>query len=153
MKKIIIYVCISLFCTLSLSSQNKKGGRNKIKALKISYLTEQLKLSSAEAQKFWPVYNIHDKKKHLLRGKLRSEMKKAIIENDVINAVSENDAERLILLKLRTEKEIYEVHENFIAKIKNILSYKKIIQLELAEMEFGRKLINKYRNKKRKLKN
>ncbi|PKV65074.1 hypothetical protein ATE90_1484 [Polaribacter sp. Hel1_33_96] len=148
MKNIIIFICISLFCILSLSAQIRKGSRDKIKMLKISYLTDRLKLTPDEAQKFWPVYNIHDKKKHELKVKLRSEIKKAIKENENINAVSENDAERLISLKLSTEKKIYELHENFITKIKKILSYKKIIQLELAEMEFGRKLLNRYRHKK-----
>jgi len=148
MKNIITFICISLFCILSLSAQIRKGSRDKIKMLKISYLTDRLKLTPDEAQKFWPVYNIHDKKKHELKFKLRSEIKKAIKENENINAVSENDAERLISLKLTTEKKIYELHENFIIKIKKILSYKKIIQLELAEMEFGRKLLNRYRHKK-----
>ena len=148
MKNIIIFICISLFCILSLSAQIRKGSRDKIKMLKISYLIDRLKLTPDEAQKFWPVYNIHDKKKHELKVKLRSEIKKAIKENENINAVSENDAERLISLKLSTEKKIYELHENFITKIKKILSYKKIIQLELAEMEFGRKLLNRYRHKK-----
>lgn len=148
MKNIITFICISLFCILSLSAQIRKGSRDKIKMLKISYLTDRLKLTPDEAQKFWPVYNIHDKKKHELKVKLRSEIKKAIKQNENINAVSENDAERLISLKLTTEKKIYELHENFITKIKKILSYKKIIQLELAEMEFGRKLLNRYRHKK-----
>ena len=118
MKNIIIFICISLFCILSLSAQIRKGSRDKIKMLKISYLTDRLKLTPDEAQKFWPVYNIHDKKKHELKVKLRSEIKKAIKENENINAVSENDAERLISLKLSTEKKIYELHENFITKIK-----------------------------------
>ena len=149
MKKIITFIYICLFCILSLSSQNRKGSRDKIKALKISFLTEQLKLTSDEAQKFWPIYNIYEKKQHSLRGKLRLEIKKAIKENGAINAISENDAEKLISLKLNTDKKIYEVHKDFIAKIKKIISYKKIIQLELAEMEFGRKLMNRYRHKKR----
>ena len=148
MKNIITFICISLFCILSLSAQIRKGSRDKIKMLKISYLTDRLKLTPDEAQKFWPIYNIQDKKKHELKVKLRSEIKKAIKQNENINAVSENDAERLISLKLTTEKKIYELHENFITKIKKILSYKKIIQLELAEMEFGRKLLNRYRHKK-----
>ena len=150
MRKIITLVWISLFFTLSLSAQERKVNRGKIKALKISYLTEQLNLTPSEAEKFWPIYNIYNKKQRSLRSKIRSEIKKATIKNGVLNAVSEEDAIRLVSLKLSIEKKIYEAHEKFIDKLKNIISYKKIIQLEIAEMEFGRKLMKRYRSKKGK---
>lgn len=148
MRKIITLVWISLFFTLSLSAQERKVNRGKIKALKISYLTEQLNLTPSEAEKFWPIYNIHNKKQRSLRSKIRSEIERAKIENRVLNAVSEEEALRLVSLKLSTEKKIYEAHEKFIDKLKNIISYKKIIQLEIAEMEFGRKLMKRYKSKK-----
>ena len=150
MKKLITFVWISLFCILSLSAQERKANRDKIKALKIAYLTEQLNLTPSEAEKFWPIYNIHDKKKRFFRNKIRSEIEKVTKENGVLNAVSEEDAERLVSLKLSTEKKIYKAHENFIDELKNIISYKKIIKLEIAEMEFGRKLMKRYRSKKGK---
>jgi hypothetical protein len=153
MKKIITLLYISFFCMLSLSSQNRKGSREKIKMLKIAYLTEKLSLNPNEAEKFWPIYNVYNKKQYLLKGKLRSEIKKAIKENGDVESISENEAERLTSLKLITDKKIYEAHTDFINKIKKTISYKKIIQLELAEMEFGRKLMNRYKRKNVNLKN
>ena len=153
MKKIITFICISLFCIFSLSSQSKRGSKEKIKTLKIAYLTEKLSLTTNEAEKFWPIYNIHYKKEYLLKSKLRSEIKKAIVENEDIKSISENEAERLISLKLTTDKEIYEARTDFINKMKKIISYKKIIQLEIAEKEFSRKLMDRYRGKNRNSKN
>ena len=69
MKNIITFICISLFCILSLSAQIRKGSRDKIKMLKISYLTDRLKLTPDEAQKFWPIYNANDEKQFELRHK------------------------------------------------------------------------------------
>ena len=43
--------------------------------------------------------------------------------------------------------------QEFIKKIKEVISYKKIIQLQIAEMEFGRKLVSRYRHKKGSSKN
>ena len=146
MKKLISFICISLFCTLTLFAQERKGSVEKIKALKIAYLTEQLNLTSNEAEKFWPIYNAYYKENHLLRNKLRTEIK----EKESLATFSENDAEKLVLLKLTTDKKIYESQKKFIYKIKKIISYKKIIQLQLAEREFGRKLMRKYKHKKRK---
>ena len=37
--------------------------REKFRSIKIAYFTEELELTSEEAEKFWPVYNEYDKKK------------------------------------------------------------------------------------------
>ena len=48
---------------------------------------------------------------------------------------------------------MYESKKTFIKNIKEVISYKKILQLQVAEMEFGRKLMSKYRHKKGNSKN
>lgn len=146
MKKIITFISICLFCTLTLSAQEKKTSREKIKALKVSYITEQLALTSNEAEKFWPIYNAYNKEQYTLRNEVRSEIKKAIKED--VNTLSEIDAKKLISLKLATDQKLYNSQKNFITNIKKVISYKKIVQLQLAETEFGRKLMRKYKHKK-----
>ncbi|MDP5105030.1 MAG: sensor of ECF-type sigma factor [Polaribacter sp.] len=147
MKNLIPIICISLFCVFSISAQDKKDSKEKIKALKISYLTEQLNLTSNEAEKFWPIYNAYDLEQHELRSKQRSELKKALKSNDEIDALNESDAEKLITLKLSIDRQLHESQKEFINKIKQVISFKKIIKLHVAEMEFGRKLMSKYRHK------
>lgn len=150
MKKIITIICICFFSILTISAQGRKNSREKIKALKISYLTEQLNLTSDEAQKFWPIYNAYDLEQHSLRNEIRTKIKKAIKDSGTLDAINEKDAERLITLKLATDKKIYESQKMFVNKIKKVISYKKIIKLQVAEMEFGRKLMSRYRHKKSK---
>ena len=58
MKTITSIVFIISFSILSFS----QGNRDKIKTLKIAFITEKLDLSEQEAQKFWPIYNKYDKK-------------------------------------------------------------------------------------------
>lgn len=147
MKNLICILCISFFCTFSFTAQDRKDSKEKIKALKISYLTEQLNLTPKEAQKFWPIYNAYSEAQHDLRNKQRSELKNAINNNEEIEALNESDAEKLISLKLSIDKELYESQKDFVNKIKQVISYKKIIKLHVAEMEFGRKLMSKYRHK------
>tara|TARA_B110001450_G_scaffold58087_1_gene54770 strand:+ start:1809 stop:2258 length:450 start_codon:yes stop_codon:yes gene_type:complete len=147
MKKPIIITSIFLFCVLSIFSQAKKESREKIRTLKIAYLSNQLNLTSNEAEKFWPIYNANDKEQHLLRIKFRSEIKKATMEKGNIDMLSEEKAKNLILSKLKNDKKIYESKKDFINKIQKIISYKKIIKLKLAEIEFNRKIMNKYKKK------
>lgn len=145
-------MCISIFCTLSINAQMSKKGRQKIKALKIAYLTEQLNLTSVEAEKFWPIYNVFNKEQNTLRSTYKLTLRKTIKKDGEIDDLNENEATKLIALKLLTDKQLYESQESFINKIKGIISSKKIIKLQIAEMEFGRKLMRKYRRKEPKQK-
>ena len=147
-----IITCLFLCLTLGFSSfaQEKNESREKIKALKIAYLTEQLALTSNEAEKFWPIYNAFDKGQHDLRDKRRLEMRKSFKNQGGINEINEREAERLINLKLATDEQLQESEKEFIQKITGIISYKKIIKLQIAEMEFGRKLLKKYHQRDKK---
>ena len=69
MKKQLFTTLILVFlCTNFLAQKNKKS-KEKIKAFKVSYLTQELNLTSENAEKFWPVYNKHQEKLDTLRSK------------------------------------------------------------------------------------
>jgi Skp family chaperone for outer membrane proteins len=153
MKKIIILLCISLFCAHSFTAQGKKEGKEKIRTLKIAYITEQLELTTSEAEKFWPIYNMYDKEQHTLRGSYRFTLKKAIQKNETLDSLSEDESRKLIVLKLNTDKKLYEAQKDFVKKIEGVISYKKIIKLQMAEIEFGRNLMRKYKRKRSDSKN
>lgn len=150
MKNITLILSIYLFSISIVNAQDKKESREKIRTLKIAYLTEQLNLTTKEAEKFWPIYNSFDKEKQLLKSELRAQTKKVLNDANTLEHVSDEVAERLVNLKLSTDKKILEIETLFVSKIQKIISYPKIIQLQFSEMEFGRKLMHKYR-KKRKL--
>lgn len=154
MNKIFTLTCIVLFCTVSIHSQNRKEGREKIKALKVAYLTDQLNLTTSEAEKFWPVYNAYNKQQNKIRSNYKSNLRKNTSkEKGGVDNLSDEEAKKLISLKLLTDKELYESEKNFISEIKQIMSYSKILKLQIAEKEFGRKLMRKYRHKKTEKKN
>lgn len=146
-KKIVLLICL---CTLSnIVAQDKKESREKIRSLKIAYITEQLNLTANEAEKFWPIYNDYDRKQNELRYKTRSEIREAIKKSGKVDALSEIEAKKLISSKLNNDKKIYELHNGFLSKVEKIISYKKIIKLQIAEIDFTRKLMKKYkRNRK-----
>jgi hypothetical protein len=148
-KKLII-LCLGLFLGLSTNAQISSDSRQKIKTLKIAYVTEQLNLTTKEAEKFWPIYNSHDIKINELRLATRKNLRKIKEEHKDPNTISEKDAKRIVSFKMETDQKIHEEQLKFISKLKDILSYKKIIQLQLAEIEFGRNLMRKYKQRKRK---
>lgn len=140
---------VLLFTILFTYGQEKRESREKIKALKVAYLTEQLALTTEEAQKFWPVYNKHEERLDYLRNKGRSEIKEKLKEAGDLDTLDETTSKNFVLLRLELEKKMVLEKEDFITKISKFLSYKKIMKLHLSEREFARKLMRKYgRDKK-----
>ena len=83
MKKTLIFGL--LLSAAAVVAQPKMGDRadleqkkEKIEAIKVAYLTEELELTVAESQAFWPVYNERQNKEHELRELQRSGFKKLI---------------------------------------------------------------------------
>lgn len=124
-------------------SQNKKDWQ-KIKTLKIAFITEQLDLTSKEAQEFWPIYNDFDSKKSELYKKEHHEIRSKVKE---IDKLSENEAAKLLEKHLLYESEKRELDKSFIKKISKIISAKKTLLLIRSEDDFKKKLIKQYHDK------
>jgi Skp family chaperone for outer membrane proteins len=118
--------------------------RDKIKTLKIAYITEQLNLSEKEAQQFWPIYNNFEEENSNLRRQGYSARKKADL-----NTISEEDA--LILLKeMRiNENKRQSLQNDFIDRLTKVISAKKIIMLHKIEDDFKRKMFDEYKKRGR----
>ena len=142
MKKIIIPI-LALFISLNTFSQSKK---DKIKALKVSFLTERLELTQDEAQQFWPVYNAYDditiKLKHEDLRKIRHEIK----EN--ITTLSDERCSELLNQITVAENKLHDEEVKLISKLKKIISPKKIILLKIAEHDFKKKLFDHWKKLK-----
>ena len=147
MKKYLYSLFIVLTFCFSTNAQKRKGHKEKIKLLKISYLTEQLDLTSSEAEKFWPVYNEHSKNILDFMAKKSDAIKKELSVVKEIDSIDEKKALTLFNLTQYLERKKFEERENYIKKLKTILPIKKILKLQIAEKEFGRKLMRKYRHK------
>ena len=118
--------------------------RDKIKTLKIAYITEQLNLSEKEAQQFWPIYNNFEEENSNLRKQGYNARKKADL-----NAISEEDA--LILLKemRMNENKRQSLENDFIDRLTKVISAKKIIMLHKIEDDFKRKMFDEYKKRGR----
>lgn len=124
-----------------------QGKHERIKALKTTYITEKLSLTSAEAEKFWPVYNNYDEKFYEIRKKERNDIYKKL-KNDLVS-LSEAEANTLIDQSLSLEKESLELRTEMIAELRKAISPKKIIILKKAEDDFKRELLDRYRHQRR----
>ena len=78
MKKIILLLL--LIGTFNATAQDFKN-RERIKALKVAFITERLELTSTEAQQFWPIYNTFEDNTNKLRRENYENRRKTDIDN------------------------------------------------------------------------
>lgn len=146
MTKIYILLFSIFFLGNTLNAQNKKEGKEKIRTLKIAYLTEKLDLTSKEAEKFWPLYNDFGKtRKELFRFE-KKELRKKIKEG-YINSISNKEAKEVLNKVSDNRKKYFNTKTAFHKTLAEFLSFKKILLLEVSEREFNKKLMNKLKNK------
>ena len=151
MKKYPILIVLLLAWSLNSFAQGGifKEKREQIRSLKVAFITDKLQLTSAEAEKFWPLYNALDEKQQTLRQeKLRSFIERK--DDNTVDKMSEKDASNLLSQIEITEDEMYQSRKKFITSLKGILSSVKIIKLKKAEEEFNRKLLKQYKEKGRR---
>lgn len=91
----------------------------RIKAMKLSYITAQVGLTAEEAQQFWPVYDQY-----------YDEMRKARKEVDNDPNIAESDK------KIAKEEKRLTIKRKYNAKFKSIIGEDKVAKLYKAEEEF-----------------
>lgn len=134
--------------TLPFYAQNEKmdDKKEKIKAYKVSFLTTELDLTSAESEKFWPIYNAYDDKQYELRHqKMKAYTRK--LTDETLKNMTEKEANVLLSQIENTDEELYLLRKKYASNLKKILPAKKIIILRKSEDDFNRKLLHQYRDK------
>lgn len=118
--------------------------KEKIEAIKVAYLTEELELTVAESQAFWPVYNELREKEHALREQQRSGLQKLSGEEP-----SEKEVEKMLYSFADTHIAIEKLRKSYLVDFIDVIGAKKTAKLLRAEKEFGRKMMERMRGKDR----
>ncbi|WP_431161502.1 hypothetical protein [Flagellimonas beolgyonensis] len=119
--------------------------RDRIKTLKVAFITERVGLTSKEAQQFWPIYNEHEAVLEDIRQRERSELHSRM---PLAQNLSDDDADELLnnLLALQFEKE--KADRQFITDIRTVIPAKKVLLLLRAEEDFKKQLLETYRKRR-----
>ena len=147
MKTYIIPIFILLFSVSLFAQQN----RDRVKALKVSFITEKLDLTPKEAQAFWPVYNTFEENSTKIRQQNIRSIRREIKQN--LNTLTDAKASELLERLIQAENNLHKEHMELMTKLKDIISPQKIIMLRAAEDDFKRKLFDQYKRKRNELKN
>ncbi|SPE78633.1 hypothetical protein FLACOL_02649 [Flavobacterium columnare] len=144
MKKIII---LFIFLSFQLSSGQEKTEKiEKIKALRIAFISDKLELTPEEAEKFWPVFNQFDSK----HFELQRQKKKLMQELNVneVTSLSDKEVQNLMDQEEKIETEIRQNKRSLVKSLQGVIPNQKIIQLRQIEIEFKQKLLNQIKKRK-----
>jgi hypothetical protein len=137
-----LFKIIILSCLFLLPGHNfAQGDKDKVEAIRYNFISEQLKLTTGESEKFWPVYNEYNDKIKAVRKNLRKSLKKAPDD------LSDIEAEELYQLDIKTKQAEAELYKEYRGKIKAIIGAKKTMKLRTAEEEFRRKVMEAIKDK------
>ncbi len=133
-----MWVTALLLCSISFVFAQHNPDRDKIKTLKVAFITERLELSSTEAQSFWPIYNKYEEDRHALR---KREWKEVWDKTKELDNVSEKESGLLLNTYLEIENEQEKLDKAFLQKMSKVITAKKTLLLMRAEEDFKRQLI------------
>ena len=115
-----------------------------LKTKKIAFLSTELNLTTAEAKKFWPVYNEYAAKMHNIHLKGRKLKKKLKRFEELSTEEAYKTTENV--LKLEGEKTV--LKKEYLEKFSKLLGKKKGAKVFYVEIKFRRELLRKIKSGK-----
>lgn len=145
MKKLAVFSIFFLSLTLSMSAQ-RQGRRfeqmlEQYKSERVAYLTREVELSVAEAEKFWPVYNEYQEKREELMRASRPNLR-----HPSPDSLTVKQMEEFMNAKIINDLNLAELAEEYHKKFIKLLGVKKVFSLYHAEQEFMGYMIRQMRN-------
>ena len=152
MKTLQMCVIVAIFFISGLSfGQEVKNPGEKVRSLKIAYITQELELTAKEAEKFWPVYNEYDRKIRGLERNERMKVRTIIKESNGYKNLTDNQADEILNRIYKIERQIFDTKKEMDQKLSKVISKKKILRLKHIEREFVRNLMNRLRSRKKRM--
>ena len=137
--KHLLFSALLLF-TLSSPAFAQEGNGEKVRALRVSYLTERLNLSSDQAARFWPVYNQYDEERRAVRRSIRQN-----IQRQNPNLPKE-ESRKIIESDLEYRTKDLELKKKYKDRLLQVISPQQLATLYQAEQDFKKILLEKLRD-------
>lgn len=141
----IVFAGLLLFISRPALCQDQSHDERweKIKAEKVAFLTTQLALTPAEAEKFWPVYNEMEQQRWNAQ-RARRELENKVSEAE--ESLSENEIIKLTRDFAGSMAKEGALISGYNEKLLKVIPAKKVLKLYKAENEFRMNMIRKFRD-------
>ncbi|MBN2609953.1 MAG: hypothetical protein JXB00_00185 [Bacteroidales bacterium] len=124
---------------LPLNAQVRQNGVvKKIQSRKIAFISERLKLTPEEEEKFWPVYNDFTNRKNLINQQ-RNSLLLYFEQNE--NNLSEKEVTETLQKIMAFQHQETELTDQYVNKFREFLPESKIVKVFVVEVQFRRWLL------------
>lgn len=131
-----IFFILAMF-VLNIGFAQPDSKREKIDALRASFIAKKLNFTTAESQAFWPLYNEMNDKLEAARKTFRSQYNNA----SNYDFKTDKEAETYLAAELSLKQKEFELYKDYYDKFKKILPVKKVAALRRAEEDFKKEII------------
>ena len=118
--------------------------RNRINLLKISFITQEIELTSDEAQQFWPIYNKYNDRMHEARLQLERGIQQEIKNSGGVENLTDQQSDEFLQRIMQLEEVISTNKIEMNRELRGVISSKKILKLQWTEREFNRRMLQEY---------
>lgn len=139
MKQFILILLLLLGIT-NIYAQNPGDREDRIQAVKIAYITEEINLTSRQSQQFWPLYNEYQAAIKSLNQSLRKNIRLKDMSDAEISAFIEN--------KLTAEEQKIALQRTYLQKYLQVISIRQIARLYRAEQKFKKELLRRAKERR-----
>ncbi|WP_347158465.1 Spy/CpxP family protein refolding chaperone [Pontibacter chitinilyticus] len=122
-------------------SDRDKDRNEHIQAAKTAFLTDKMGLTPAQSQKFWPLYNEYQGKRHAIYEASKS-LKRADLDK-----MSEQEIRAMIDGKFDRDQQVLNLEKEYAAKFQKVISVRQLAQLYRSEREFMKLLLQRLDDK------
>jgi len=134
-RTITFLLALLIACSTATAQPMHEKNRDKVRSLKIAYITEQLDLQPEQAEKFWPVYNKFENEMWQIRKGFIDQYK-----NDHPNG-DRNTAQQYIEDNLDYQEQQLALKKKYKDQLLKIISPEQLAKLYKAERGFKQMLI------------
>lgn len=138
----ILLLCMN--CTPTFAQIGQRLER--VHALKVSYITDNIHLTSEQSEQFWPVYNQFEKE---LR-RLRFDYLKKYRRESALGDRSIEEAQHFIDDNLDYQQEVLTLRKEYKDRFLKILSPQQLADLYIAERDFKKLLLQELQKRRSK---
>lgn len=142
MKRNIIYGFLLFILSINMmQAQERRSKEERIQALKVAFITEELDLTPEQSQGFWPLYNE-------LQAKLK-QLRKSRIKRLDIDKMPDSELEAILENHLKVEEEKVALHRIYTQRFKKVITILQVIKLTQSEHRFRKELLRRAKERRK----
>lgn len=116
---------------------DNSAGMHKIETIKSDFLSDNMHLSTEEANKFWPVYNQYQQEMNVVLHQKRQNM---------VN--SKNNAQDIVNDNFEYDSKILNIKKHYNDEFSRILPPEKVFHFWKSERQFNEEMIKRLKNRR-----